>query len=52
MSAERFFLDTAYVQALLNQRDPYHRPAQTLFPRVRNARDVWVTEAVCIAPTF
>ena len=46
MSAERFFLDTTYVQALLNQRDQYHRPARALFPRVRAAREVWVTEAV------
>ena len=46
MNAERFFLDTAYVQALLNVRDQYHRPAQVLFPRVRDANEVWVTEAV------
>lgn len=46
MSTERFFLDTAYVQALLNARDQYHRPAQALFPRVRDANEVWVTEAV------
>jgi predicted nucleic acid-binding protein len=46
LSAERFFLDTAYVQALLNIRDQYHRRAGTLYPRVRAAREVWVTEAV------
>lgn len=46
MSTERFFLDTAYVQALLNARDQYHRPAQVLFPRVRAAHEVLVTEAV------
>ena len=46
MSAERFFLDTAYVQALLNIRDQYHQTAGTLYPRVRAAREVWVTEAV------
>lgn len=46
MSAERFFLDTAYVQALLSARDQYHRTAGALYPRVRAAREVWVTEAV------
>jgi predicted nucleic acid-binding protein len=46
VSAERFFLDTTYVQALLNRRDQYHRSARALLPRVRAAREVWVTEAV------
>jgi predicted nucleic acid-binding protein len=46
LSAERFFLDTAYVQALLNVRDQHHRQALALYPRVRAAREVWVTEAV------
>ena len=46
MSNGRFFLDTAYVQALLNARDQYHIPAQVLFPRVREAKEVWVTVAV------
>ena len=46
MSAERFFLDTAYVQALLNGRDQYHGQALALYSRVRAAREVWVTEAV------
>ena len=46
MRGERFFLDTAYVQALLNARDVYHGAAQALFPRVRAATEVWVTEAV------
>ena len=45
---ERFFLDTAYIQALLNARDDYHNHAAALFPRVRSAREVWVTEAVLI----
>ena len=45
---ERFFLDTAYIQALLNARDDYHKQAAALFPRVRSAREVWVTEAVLI----
>jgi uncharacterized protein len=46
VSAERFFLDTAYVLALLNQRDQYHAQAVTLLPRVQSAKEVLVTEAV------
>lgn len=48
MTGEQFFLDTAYVQALLNGRDRYHTSARNLFPQVRDAREVWVTEAVLI----
>ena len=48
MNLERFFLDTAYVQALVNPRDRYHDVAQSLFPRVRVASEVWVTEAVLV----
>ena len=46
MSAERFFLDTAYVQALVNARDQHHLMARTLLQRLRAASEVWVTEAV------
>jgi predicted nucleic acid-binding protein len=48
LKSGRFFLDTAYVQALLNIKDQYHVTAETLFVRVRNAREVWVTVAVLI----
>ncbi len=46
MSSERLLLDTAFVQALLNQRDQYHAQARAFLPRVRAASEVWVTEAV------
>lgn len=46
MSSERFFLDTAYVQALVNARDQHHSVARALVQRVRAASEVWVTEAV------
>ncbi len=46
MSSERFFLDTAYVQALVNARDQHHSVARALLQRVRAASEVWVTEAV------
>jgi uncharacterized protein len=46
MSRDRLFLDTAFIQALLNPRDTYHPQAKTLFPRVRNADEAWITEAI------
>lgn len=48
MSRERFFLDTVFIQALLNPRDNFHVQARTLFPRVRDAVEVWLTEAILI----
>lgn len=46
MSNERLFLDTAFIQALLNPRDDYHNPAKQLFPRIRAASEIWITEAI------
>ncbi|MBI5214433.1 MAG: type II toxin-antitoxin system VapC family toxin [Ignavibacteriae bacterium] len=46
MSNDRFFLDTAYIVALLNPRDEFHRKAEELFSRVESAKEVWITEAV------
>ena len=48
MSNDRFLLDTSFIQALLNKQDPHHRQAASFFPRVRKAREAWVTEAVLI----
>ncbi|MBG1242701.1 type II toxin-antitoxin system VapC family toxin [Nostoc sp. NZL] len=48
MTGERIFLDTVFIQALLNVRDQYPLKAKTLLPRVQNAVEVWVTEAVLI----
>lgn len=48
MSRERLFLDTAFIQALLNPRDHYHQQAKQLFPRVRFASEVWLTEAILV----
>ena len=45
---ERIFLDTFFAQALLNRRDQYHAQAQALSPRLRTAKEVWITEAVLI----
>ena len=46
MNSARFFLDTAYVLALLNPRDAHHQRAKELLPQLRTAHEVWVTEAV------
>lgn len=48
MSAERFLLDTVFIQALLAPHDQYHRQAVLVWPRVRAASEVWITEAVLV----
>ncbi len=48
MNQERLFLDTVFIQALLNKNYQYHTQAKALLPRVKNAVEVWVTEAVLI----
>ena len=46
MSKDKLFLDTVFIQAILNPRDQYHTPAMQLLPRVKNAQEVWITEAI------
>ena len=48
MNQERLFLDTVFIQALLNKNDQYHTQAKALLTRVKSAVEVWVTEAVLI----
>ncbi len=48
MRSDRFFLDTAFIQALLNPRDDFHNRAKTLFPRLRTAKENWITEAIFV----
>ena len=48
MNEERLFLDTVFVQALLNRQDQYHAQAKALLPRIRSAAEVWITEAILI----
>jgi len=48
MSNERLLMDTAFVLALLDRNDQYHSKAKELFPRARNARELWTTEAILI----
>jgi uncharacterized protein len=48
MASARLFLDTYFVQALLNRKDPYHESATALLPQVQVAAEVVTTEAVLI----
>jgi hypothetical protein len=41
MSDERLFLDTVFIQALLNRHDQYHLVAKAFLLRVRVASAVW-----------
>jgi len=46
--SDSLFLDTAFIQALLNQQDQYHQVAQLFLPRLQKATQVWTTEAVLV----
>lgn len=48
MTKHKYFLDTAYVIALLNPNDIYHLKAKEVFPSVQSAHEIWITEAVLI----
>lgn len=48
MMLNRLFMDTAFIQALLSERDAYHAKAKALLPQVRFASEVWLTEAVLV----
>ncbi len=48
MKSARLFLDTAFVQALLNRNDQYHRIAKSCLTELRTAKEVWTTEAILI----
>lgn len=40
MKKDKFFLDTVFIQAILNYRDQYHSIAQEWMPRVKTAKEV------------
>jgi len=46
MATDSFFLDTAYVIALLNPHDSYHEKAKRLLSQISIAQKVWTTESV------
>jgi hypothetical protein len=46
VTSRRVFLDTAFVQALLNRADQFHNQAVLLFQHLGDVTEVWTTEAV------
>jgi uncharacterized protein len=42
----KIFVDTAFIQALLNPRDQYHAKALELAPLLDTAEKIWTTEFV------
>jgi predicted nucleic acid-binding protein len=48
MNQNRYFIDTAYLIALLNPRDAYHKKAMDMLPKLRSANEIWITEAILI----
>jgi predicted nucleic acid-binding protein len=48
MSADRYFLDTAFIISRIDRRDAFHARAMMFRERVHKAREVWTTEAVLI----
>lgn len=48
MNGTPLFLDTAYVLALLNPNDFHHQQAKNLLPEMKNASELWITEAILV----
>lgn len=48
MSNERFFMNSAFVLAMLNPKDAFHDAAMELLPQVRAAREIWLHDGVVI----
>ena len=48
MKPDRLFVDTSFVQAILNRADQYHAAAIQLLPRMQSAAELWITEAVLL----
>nr|WP_293096742.1 nucleic acid-binding protein [Okeania sp. SIO2F4] len=46
MSKDRLFLDTVFIQAILNPRNEYYSQARKVLSRVISANEVWLTEAI------
>ncbi len=43
-----YFVDTVFVQALLDKNDQHHEWAVHILPIVKSANRVWITEAILI----
>ncbi len=43
---KQLFLDTAFIQAILNSNDQYHSQTIALLPYLKKAQKVWLTQAI------
>lgn len=48
MNGDRLLLDATFIVGYLNPRDQHHTKAQECMPRVENALEVLITEAVLV----
>jgi len=48
VAAERLFVDTSFLLALLNQRDEHHAAAVKVSRRFPECRELWSTEAILL----
>ncbi len=48
MNSDRFFMDTAFVLALLNSKDAFHKSAKEFFFWIRSAQEVWLHDGILI----
>jgi len=48
MSDTRYFMDTAFILALLNKKDSYHQAAKALFADIKKAHEVWLHDGILI----
>ncbi|WRL44015.1 hypothetical protein VKI21_12020 [Cyanobacterium aponinum UTEX 3222] len=46
MMSNRLFLDTAFIQAILNRRDQYHQSALKILPLVKSVQEISTAEAI------
>jgi len=47
-TGDRVFIDTWFIQALLNRRDIFHAEAKQLFIGLSTASEIWITEAILV----
>jgi predicted nucleic acid-binding protein len=48
MSDDKFFMDTSFVQALLDKNDQWHKSAKALSSQVLLAKEIWLHDGIII----
>jgi uncharacterized protein len=48
MTSDRVFVDTWFIQALLNRHDTFHAEAKRLYSNLPTASEIWITEAILV----